>query len=115
MTTPIPDAIRIPQSFSSAHLTQHQLARRLGMTEPQFWAAYLEGAIPPGVPMLELIGFPLMAWPTADIEQWERAGCPLHAELADRTKRVLTALREAIEATYGESLESLAETITSRN
>ena len=109
------DTIRIPESFVSEHMHQRELAERLGMTEQEFFEHYLAGAIPQGVPMLAVIGQPWLVWPRADIAAWEAAGRPVDEDLADRTKRVITALRASIEAEYGATLETLVDTISTRN
>lgn len=105
---PVGDSIGIPQSFILEHVNQHDLARRLGLNEGDFWRSYLAGEILTGVPMLEVIGEPWLVWPKADVERWISAGRPVNVEVQDRTRRVHGALRRAIELEHGRPLEQLA-------
>ena len=66
---------------ATAHLTRETFARRLSVSLRHFDAMDNTGRIPQAVRFGRS-----KRWPIAEIEEWERAGCPSRQEWSARRK-----------------------------
>ncbi len=88
----------IPQTFLDQHYCQEHVMHSLEMTEPEFWAAYVAGAIPRGVSLMALTGVPLIVWPVHVLDEWVRNGKPPEPGALELQNEVLHALLDAYRA-----------------
>lgn len=88
----------IPQTFLDGHYSQFHVMESMGMTEPEFWGAYVAGLIPRGVSLMALTGIPLIVWPCDVLDEWNRNGCPPEVGALELQNRVLHALKDAYAA-----------------
>lgn len=92
----------IPEAFLESHYSQWHVMEALGMDEPEFWAAYAQGLIPRGASLMALTGVPLIVWPKALLDEWNKNGRPAEPGALELQNQVLHSLIEAYE---GEGLQ----------